>query len=138
MQDIIARALGAKANKKIEHIGTALIYNGAVSDYDHLPGNASNGDVYVTQDDGKSYVYGDNGWDELGTDIDMTAYLLKSELVDTIGNSRTTTMTQAAITSNFNKLFVQNDQPINANEGDVWINPSADSGSLPSFEDEEF
>ncbi len=138
MQDIIARALGAKANKKIEHIGTALIYKGVVSDYDHLPGNASNGDVYVTQDDGKSYAYGDNGWDELGTDIDMTAYLLKSELVDTIGDSRTTTMTQAAITSNFNKLFVQNDQPINANEGDVWINPSADSGPLPSFEDEEF
>lgn len=136
--DIIARGMSGKALGKLSTLGTALTYKGAVDTYDNLPENPSNGDVYVTQDDGKSYAYGEDGWSELGSDIDMSAYLLKSELASATGNSTTTTMTQAAITSNFNKVYIQETQPAHANEGDVWINPVPDGSALPSFENEEF
>lgn len=136
--DIIARGMSGKALGKLSTLGTALDYKGAVDTYDNLPDDASIGDVYVTQDDGKTYAYNGSTWDELGSDIDMSAYLLKSELVSTTGNSTTTTMTQAAITNNFNKVYIQETQPAHANEGDIWINPVPDGSALPSFENEEF
>lgn len=138
MTDIIARALGAKANQKIATLGTALTYKGAVETSADLPADASTGDVYVVSEDGKSYAYNGSTWDEIGSDIDMSLFLMKSELASSIGNATDTTMTQAAITQNFNKVYIQETQPAHANEGDVWINPVPDGSALPSFENEEF
>ena len=138
MQDIIARSLGAKAIKKLSSLGTALDYKGAVPTENDLPNDASAGDVYVVSEDGKSYAYNGSTWDELGSDIDMSLFLMKSELASSVGNATDTTMTQAAITQNFNKVYIQETQPAHANEGDVWINPVPDGSALPSFENEEF
>lgn len=138
MQDIIARSLGAKAIKKLSSLGTALEYKGAVATESDLPSGASTGDVYVVNENGKSYAYNGSDWDELGSDIDMSLFLMKSELASSVGNATDTTMTQAAITQNFNKVYIQETQPAHANEGDVWINPVPDGSALPSFENEEF
>lgn len=138
MQDIIARSLGAKAIKKLSTLGTALNYKGAVETSADLPADAASGDVYIVNEDGKSYAYDGSSWNELGPDIDMSLFILKTDLASSTGNSTTTTMTQAAITNNFNKVYIQETQPAHANEGDIWINPVPDGSALPSFENEEF
>lgn len=136
--DIIARSLGAKANQKIATLGTALNYKGAVETSADLPADAASGDVYIVNEDGKSYAYNGSTWNELGPDIDMSLFVLKTDLASETGNATDTTMTQAAITANFNKVYIQEIQPSHANEGDVWINPVPDGSALPSFDNEEF
>lgn len=136
--DIIARAMAGKGLQKLSSLGTALEYKGAVATESDLPSGASTGDVYVVNENGKSYAYNGSDWDELGSDIDMSLFLMKSELASSVGNATDTTMTQAAITQNFNKVYIQETQPTHANEGDVWINPVPDGSALPSFENEEF
>ena len=136
--DIIARAMAGKGLQQLSTLGTALDYKGAVDTTNDLPEDASAGDVYIVNEDGKSYAYNGSEWNELGPDIDMSLFVLKNELASDVGNSTTTTMSQAAITENFNKLFVQSTQPTNANEGDVWINPDPDGSALPSFDNEKF
>ena len=136
--DLIARAMAGKGLQKIATLGTALNYKGAVETSADLPADAASGDVYIVNEDGKSYAYDGSTWNELGPDIDMSLFVLKTDLASETGNSTTTTMSQAAITENFNKLFVQSTQPAHANEGDVWINPEPDGSALPSFDNEEF
>ena len=138
MQDIIARALGAKANKQLATLGTVFDFKGVVPTVNDLPSNASKGDAYAVIEDGKTYAYNGDSWQFTGSTIDMSLYLMKSELQGSVGNSTDTTMTQAAITQNFNKVYIQETQPAHANEGDIWINPVPDGSALPSFENEEF
>ena len=136
--DIIARAMAGKGLQKIATLGTALNYKGAVETSADLPADAASGDVYIVNEDGKSYAYDGSTWNELGPDIDMSLFVLKTDLASETGNATDTTMTQAAITANFNKVYIQETQPTHANEGDVWINPVPDGSALPSFDNEEF
>lgn len=138
MADLIARAMAGKGLQQLSTLGTALNYKGAVETSADLPADAASGDVYIVNEDGKSYAYNGSEWNELGSDIDMSLFLLKTELASTTGNATDTTMTQAAITANFNKVYIQETQPAHANEGDVWINPVPDGSALPSFDNEEF
>ena len=136
--DNIARAMAGKGLQKLSSLGTALAYKGSVETQDDLPSDAQVGDVYIVEEDGNAYAYSEEGWAGIGPDIDMSLFLLKSELQSTTGTSTSTTMTQAAITENFNKVYIQETQPAHANEGDVWINPVPEGSALPSFENEEF
>lgn len=61
---------------------------GSVASYDKLPANATVGDVYNViaaynnYPAGTNWVYTDNGWDALGGTVDLSGYVLESELIE--------------------------------------------------------
>ena len=55
-------------------------FKGNVANYDDLPTeNMELGDVYNTLETGENYAWTEYGWDNLGINVDLTAYLTKSE-----------------------------------------------------------
>lgn len=94
--DIVTLAL-AKANTKkyvdeiIDDFGKGIVYKGAVSYYNDLPNNATQGDCYSvlykgtsgTDPFGAEYVWGKanniSQWIKLGEDIDLTNYIKNTD-----------------------------------------------------------
>lgn len=58
--------------------GNVYNYKGSVATKTDLPSTAEIGDVYQVTSEGISYVYNGTSWDELGSNIDMSAYALSS------------------------------------------------------------
>ena len=48
--------------KKVDALSTDLSYKGGVEDYDHLPSNPAQGDVYTTEDTGVLWVWDGTQW----------------------------------------------------------------------------
>ena len=88
----------------ISALGTLFKLRGAVASYKDLPSSGQNqGDTYIVSDTGKEYVWvvksGAGYWEELGTTVDLSGYLVTSAVKQTTGSSQTDVMSQAATTN---------------------------------------
>lgn len=88
----------------ISALGTLFKLKGSVASYSALPSSGQNqGDTYIVSDTGKEYVWvvksGAGYWEELGTTVDLSGYLVKSAVKQTTGSSQTDVMSQAATTN---------------------------------------
>lgn len=61
----------ADIRNAIQAMSTDMKYKGSVDDFEHLPADATRGDVYTTRDDGREYVYDGETWVELGRVVDV-------------------------------------------------------------------
>ena len=53
---------------------------GSVANFESLPADAAEGDVYNTLDNGKNYAWTGTYWDDLGGIVDLTSYYTKIEV----------------------------------------------------------
>lgn len=53
---------------------------GSVANFESLPTDAAEGDVYNTLDNGKNYAWTGTAWDDLGGIVDLTSYYTKTEV----------------------------------------------------------
>lgn len=65
----------------VESLGTVLTYKGSVETFDALPTDAKAGDVYNVAADSSEYVWDGSKWESLGTAVDLSGYLAKTDLV---------------------------------------------------------
>ena len=71
-----------------------MVYKGSVNSFANLPTGARTGDVYNVNDTDDNYAFNGTGWDKLSRTIDLSNYLLKTEVVP-ITNSEIDTIVGA-------------------------------------------
>lgn len=84
----------ATLESQIQALATDFSYKGSVADYAHLPSDAATGDVYTTLDTGLIYVWDGTQW------VALNDY---PDIVQTIGQSTTSIMSQKASTDSVYK-----------------------------------
>lgn len=68
---------------KVAQLGAVQVLKGRVASVEDLPKNPSVGDTYIVgsaEDNCPEYVYTEEGWEELGKNIDLSGYYSKAEL----------------------------------------------------------
>lgn len=100
----------------IRNLGTIFTLKGSVSDVTDLPDTGNQlGDVYYVVNEDTTYVWMTDGvteqWEELGTTLDSSDFLKKSQLLGTTGNATDNTMHQSAITAALNNKANISDIP---------------------------
>ena len=81
-------------NKINNKLTSVMVYKGSVNSFANLPTGARTGDVYNINDTDDNYAYNGTGWDKLSRTIDLSNYLLKTEVV-AITNSEIDTIVGA-------------------------------------------
>lgn len=68
--------------KKIDSLQTLYRFKGNVENLEELNSKTNNnvGDVWKCEEDGNSYCWNKEAWINIGTDMDLSEYALKSEL----------------------------------------------------------
>lgn len=62
-------------------VSSAYKYKGSVANKEALPGSPELGDVYNLEDTGMNVAWNGTTWDDLGSTIDLSGYVQKSELI---------------------------------------------------------
>lgn len=88
----------------ISALGSVLTFKGVKATLADIEAvvNPKEGDVYNCQADGVQYVYINNGWNALGSTVDISNLVSKDDVVQTTGNSTSSIMSQAAVTNKLN------------------------------------
>lgn len=61
-------------------LASAYKYKGSVAKYENLPTSGlNNGDVYNVEESGMNYAWTGTGWDPLGSTVDLSGYMLKTD-----------------------------------------------------------
>lgn len=81
-------------NKINNKLTSVMVYKGSVNSFASLPTGARTGDVYNVNDTDDNYAFNGTGWDKLSRTIDLSNYLLKTEVV-AITNSEIDTIVGA-------------------------------------------
>ena len=70
---------------QVAAMASDMKYKGSVADYEHLPTNASRGDVYTTLDTGKEYVYDGTTWVEISGGSGSQVETMPTASAETVG-----------------------------------------------------
>lgn len=81
-------------NKINNKLTSVMVYKGSVNSFANLPTGARTGDVYNVNDTDDNYAFNGTSWDKLSRTIDLSNYLLKTEVVP-ITNSEIDTIVGA-------------------------------------------
>ena len=81
-------------NKINNKLTSVMVYKGSVNSFSNLPTGARTGDVYNVNDTDDNYAFNGTSWDKLSRTIDLSNYLLKTEVV-AITNSEIDTIVGA-------------------------------------------
>ncbi len=63
-----------------QKITTVYKFSGSVDTYESLPESPAVGDVYNVQEDGMNYAWTEDGWDSLGSVVELSGYVKMDDL----------------------------------------------------------
>ena len=94
-----------------EELGTVMRYKGSVATYADLPAdNNKVGDVYNVIDTGSNYAWDGEGWDEIGSTVDLSNLVTLDTAQDITGQKTIKNiMTFKSLNDTYNVTFEMND-----------------------------